>query len=346
MNGAMSERNHIAALDGLRGFAALTVLVSHLSNQTRIFDAVLGEGAGQLGVMLFFALSGFLMVRLYTVEAPTASTVLSFYQRRTARVFPLYLLLVGLSFVLTMGLQALLLYKIDLSNLAEHLLFWHGESFLWTVPVEVQFYALFPLFWLVVARYGRGWIWLAMVVLAALSLAGMTSERWLPHHLQYFMLGIVIAGSARQLPGWSVYVCLAAYVLAFPRIVGLAGFYVGDVWTSPIHMAIIGALLFTAANVKGSFLESAPMKYLGTVSYSLYLLHAPIIAAFAQTSLASSNWTFVPAVMIASVGAATLSYFFVEAPARRALNGARFVGLSKRISLPDRRQSRPASPAP
>jgi peptidoglycan/LPS O-acetylase OafA/YrhL len=47
---------HYKALDGLRGLAAYTVVISHFSNQTQIFGGLFGSGAGQVGVMLFFAL--------------------------------------------------------------------------------------------------------------------------------------------------------------------------------------------------------------------------------------------------------------------------------------------------
>lgn len=61
----MMSRNQTAVyrpeLDGLRGLAAYIVLVSHASNMTGLWGTLLGNGAGQFGVMLFFVLSGFLM---------------------------------------------------------------------------------------------------------------------------------------------------------------------------------------------------------------------------------------------------------------------------------------------
>ena len=66
---ASAPVRHIPALDGLRGLAALIVAVSHLSAMTGIAVGFFGSARGQLGVILFFALSGFLMAHMY-FEAP------------------------------------------------------------------------------------------------------------------------------------------------------------------------------------------------------------------------------------------------------------------------------------
>ena len=82
----------IAQLDGLRGLAALIVVVSHYSNETLLWGGVLGKGGGQTGVMLFFLLSGFLMAHLHLGEAFTARNVGRYALRRIARVYPLFLI--------------------------------------------------------------------------------------------------------------------------------------------------------------------------------------------------------------------------------------------------------------
>ena len=60
-----ARSNNIPALDGLRGLAAVIVLVSHVSNNVGLWGGVLGHGGGQIGVMIFFVLSGYLMGFLY-----------------------------------------------------------------------------------------------------------------------------------------------------------------------------------------------------------------------------------------------------------------------------------------
>jgi peptidoglycan/LPS O-acetylase OafA/YrhL len=65
----------IRKLNMLRGLAALIVLVSHYSNATNLLNAMPGRGAGQLGVMIFFILSGFLMSYLYLKKGFTKDEV-------------------------------------------------------------------------------------------------------------------------------------------------------------------------------------------------------------------------------------------------------------------------------
>lgn len=152
--------SNVPALDGLRGFAALTVFVSHFSNAFNLWGGLLGSGAGQVGVMLFFALSGYLMGRLYLDLPFSSSAVLTFFRRRVARVVPLYLVVVAIAFSLG-------LYGVTQANLFEHLLFLRGSGVLWTIPVEVQFYALFPVLWWAHQRDPvRTWLWAAILVIA------------------------------------------------------------------------------------------------------------------------------------------------------------------------------------
>ena len=72
----------IRRLNTLRGIAALVVLVGHYSNRAQLWDAVLGTRAPQLGVMLFFLLSAFLMTVLYLDRPPTAPALRGYASAR------------------------------------------------------------------------------------------------------------------------------------------------------------------------------------------------------------------------------------------------------------------------
>ena len=97
----------IRRLNTLRGIAALIVVISHFSNTSGLWGKVLGQGAGQFGVMLFFLLSGFLMSHLYWEREPTSRTQLFYAVSRVARVIPLYLVVVFFSFIIptTYGIE-------------------------------------------------------------------------------------------------------------------------------------------------------------------------------------------------------------------------------------------------
>lgn len=162
----------IEQLDGLRGFAALIVVVSHFSNHTGILGGFLGHGGGQIGVMLFFALSGFLMGHLYIELPATRDQIAQFVRNRVARIVPLYMLLVLASYAVVQSTgSAWPLYQIDQENLVQHLFFMKGADVFWTVAVEMQFYALFVVIWLIAAQYREALIFLLVFYISLFSLA-------------------------------------------------------------------------------------------------------------------------------------------------------------------------------
>ncbi len=214
------------AIDGLRGIAALTVLVFHAWLYTRtqvtagaresVVDYALHEG--RLGLVLFFVLSGFLLWRPWVAAAtgrrdrPSTPTYLV---HRGARVLPgYYLALIG-SIVLLWGAAGTPGVRLpDAELLPLFLVF--GQNFnpgsvmkldppMWTLAVEVSFYLLLPVVALLAAlRLPRNRVAQALVPLALLAvgvlwnheIAGMRSivaGKVLPAMLPYFALGMLAA---------------------------------------------------------------------------------------------------------------------------------------------------------
>ena len=102
----VKQRNssvQIQSLAGLRGMAAMIVVVSHSAN-LGFLPSVLGSGFGQVGVMLFFVLSGFLITYLYAEKEFNRQNVLQYCLARIGRVFPLYYFLLIASIILTAAL--------------------------------------------------------------------------------------------------------------------------------------------------------------------------------------------------------------------------------------------------
>jgi peptidoglycan/LPS O-acetylase OafA/YrhL len=201
-----------SALDGLRGFAALLVALSHFSNQTGMWGTRLGDGGGQIGVMLFFLISGFLMGRLYLGEIITVGSASRFVQRRIARVVPLYVLIVLASFAtMSMFGSAEGMYPITQDNLKDHLLFLAGVDVLWSIPVEVHFYMFFIVIWIAATfvRTKATAVILAATVLLCLFIPNATKEGELTSHLHYFLCGVLVAmahgaGIVRQTKLWNM----------------------------------------------------------------------------------------------------------------------------------------------
>ncbi len=326
------------ALDGLRGIAALSVIISHHSNLTGLFDGLLGKGGGQLGVMLFFCLSGFLMARLYIDRPLRIDTFLGFARARIARVIPLYLLVVFASHgaSLLYG-DATALYAVTSNNLLHHLAFHSGTSVLWTIPVEVQFYALFPVFWLIFRCFGPS-VLIAVMIVAALTVALLGYPQW-PGVLRacsFFFAGMVVAMSAssNKVPfaNWAFVIFFAVYVLSFPEVSEAIGIGPRDdptthishtLWTTPTYVIVITAFLWACLHSSWAekVLGGGVMGFYGKISYSLYLLHMPILWILDDYAWATARPMLAFAVLLSiTTVLAWLSYRFIEHPARQAIN--------------------------
>jgi peptidoglycan/LPS O-acetylase OafA/YrhL len=151
------------ALDGLRGLAVLMVFLYHYggglhSHSLLVHLFGLATAAGWTGIVLFFALSGYLITGTLWDAFPQPHTVLHFYARRALRIFPLYyavLLVVllaslmrGASFHELRPLGIFFLFLQDIPVLASQAIINPSPLplyHLWTLAVEEQFYLLWPL---------------------------------------------------------------------------------------------------------------------------------------------------------------------------------------------------------
>jgi peptidoglycan/LPS O-acetylase OafA/YrhL len=167
---AMGDRRpHLPALDGLRGMAAYMVVVSHVSNVTGLWGNLLGNGGGQVGVMIFFVLSGYLIGALYLDQPFTLANVWDYAARRAGRVLPAFYAVLTLVLVLH-GLSAatgwnLHVYPITWEQSVSHYALLWGVGVFWTIPVEMHFYVVFVAAWWV---YSRSRV--AMVVAAVVAI--------------------------------------------------------------------------------------------------------------------------------------------------------------------------------
>jgi peptidoglycan/LPS O-acetylase OafA/YrhL len=154
----------IPALDGLRGLAALVMVLYHLfvagwSNSPSIHLLQKFTTAGWVGVDLFFVLSGFLITRILLNSLDSSSFFSTFYARRTLRIFPVYYLVVILviAFPSVLAVRWSGLQWVYLANLQNNLGFfisspWFkahppdlaGIQHLWTLGLEQQFYFAWP----------------------------------------------------------------------------------------------------------------------------------------------------------------------------------------------------------
>ena len=156
--------SRIASLDGIRGISILMVLVAHLSGTKNFpFTELMHQigDLGNLGVRVFFVISGFLITSLLLHEVKKTGTISlkGFYLRRTFRIFPAfyaYIAIMGVAW----ALGWIPLRAADVIHASTYTVnYAHGRSWyighIWSLSVEEQFYLLWPAALLLLPR-GEG----------------------------------------------------------------------------------------------------------------------------------------------------------------------------------------------
>lgn len=327
----------IRKLNTLRGVAALIVFTTHFSDITNWLDGVLGGGSGAYGVMLFFMLSGFLMSYLYLDKDFNQGNMIRYFLARAGRVLPLYLAVVLGSYFLTLtGNDSL--YRIpDFNALLGHLLFLYGESVLWSVPAEIQFYLIFIAFW-ALAKNRIGYIYLSIVaVLILLFLTNFPKIygdiNGVPYNvfsvlrtLPFFFVGVVFGMHYRSLTvpeylkkHWFI-LALCLIPLMYPAFSPLTTPDKIKMWLSYEVLLVMSAVFFCIVFLvpnNNVFLANKLGDFFGKISYSLYLLHMPIITKVNQLALSVEMKLLLSFVL--SLLVAYISYRCFEKPVAKLI---------------------------
>ncbi|AMO66983.1 hypothetical protein AZF00_01115 [Zhongshania aliphaticivorans] len=306
-----------------------------MANQGML-PAFLGNGFGQLGVMIFFVLSGFLMGYLYLFKEFSSQGVAAFAFSRIGRVFPLYIAIVILSFLISTYIDPNFHYEInDGYSFALATLFLMAPQELWTIPVEVQFYTYFCFVWLFFWVFKSRNILLIMAVLSIVPslVTYILLQKLYPVFSTYSLMFFIGIGFSffyknrigfRDLSDTSKFVlgmlsvCLLVFSLPCLRLrFGLVfsdDFYLRT-WGDPVNWMIVSLLFYSSLIDSPSlkFLNGRFFEYLGRISYGFYLLHYPIITFVGGLEI--YQILKLPIAFFAVMVIASLSYRFFELPA-------------------------------
>jgi peptidoglycan/LPS O-acetylase OafA/YrhL len=375
--GPLIQRQRLHALDGLRGLAAMSVVLYHAFLQSPDFSLGIfrfqPEGAvawwatmtplrmlwdGTLAVWLFFVLSGYVLTRKYWDGGRLSWR--PYYGRRIHRlylpvvgsavlavvVFSIGNALAGAPFALLPGSTSLWQVVTNLGLLGATHLPLNGVW--WSMRWEVWFSLLLPPLLVVLPRIGLGPrrryrnapAVLGVVCAAAVALGPWTrltfgtSPQWnrIQQYLPIFGIGVALAAFEQRLrarehrtsaaSGWGMLavavVALSAIapigyatattavdrrlLLGLQRLVSLVGI---------IGLMIVSLVWRPAIEL----LHHRPVQWLGSRSYSLYLVHLPIVhAVAAATGMVGCPVWFPPLIVALSVGVTALFYRYVELP--------------------------------
>jgi peptidoglycan/LPS O-acetylase OafA/YrhL len=346
------KAEYLPALTGLRFVLALWVIVHHIAGRGSLLGIWTGtlplaaqrlSHEGYLAVQTFFILSGFVLARSYLRVSWGRDDLIRYSVARFARVYPVYL--VSLAIVSPFMVQTLARPGRTFTGKAA-LLFdygfvlqgWNGglgvgwNTPAWSLSCEIFFYLLFPL--LLTGMRSAGWrtafaVLAAAFVIPVLLAHAQVPWSWKPvHHLSDFAAGIASAKLFEKLRptlmgrGFWLYIpalVLGILVIIYPRV--MEGTY-GDVSTAlrPLNVAaLIGLAMGGGAAAR--VLSSSAAEYLGKASYSMYILHVPILWWYGHWAIAGS-WRMPPLIAAALfiaivIAASALVFECVEKPVNR-----------------------------
>jgi peptidoglycan/LPS O-acetylase OafA/YrhL len=307
------EVNHkrVPGLDGLRGLCALYVLLFHCWAYTfRGFPRYRGPewllwlGFGRLAVVFFLVLSGFSLAMSAARNGWRLGSLTRYARRRAWRILPAYWAALVFSLVIAWlvvpqphsaepDAGSVVVYTLLLQDLFSVPT---PNGAFWSIGVEVLLYGVLPLLLVLCRRIGPAAM-LAVVTLPVLVIGfavfgGSPPDRdnWVtPHLVPVFAAGVVAAGVVaagdrfRRVP-WVALSVLAAVPVGALIVLTSTGWMVGHYYW--VDLAIAPAMTMLLLGVVSGrpvalvrLLESRPLERLGSFSYSLYLIHLPIVVA-------------------------------------------------------------------
>ena len=330
-------------IDALRGLAALAVVLFHAVEGHHVTDLFghlpyglqIGLENGNLGVPIFFVLSGFVIAHSLYDHRMNMSLLGRFTLRRSLRLDPPYwftiALTIGFSILGSAIVKDRLIHNYSFGQVIAHFLYLQDilgydniNTVFWTLCFEIQFYLVFAVL-LVVGRNDPEVRFNGPRTAIILLIAGLVSLLW-PLHINPelptglfpplwygFLLGVGAYWSWRDRGAAPVFALYAA-IIGVSAIAHMDKFALACVITAmTLFLMGFANRLYTACNWRW-------LQFLGTISYSIYLIHNPITGASfrvgymitGQNLYWEAFWWLIS--LVACIAFAWVIYTLVEKP--------------------------------
>ena len=328
-------------IDGLRGIAIIPVILYHLN--------IPFFSGGYIGVDIFFVISGFLITSIiHNNIKEKRFSLMDFYERRLRRIIPILYLILILSIPFTL----INFIEVDSRNFFESLfavitfssnfLFWleEGEYFTrenslkpllhtWSLSIEMQFYIIFPLIIIILEKFKK----LKIMIISLTCFFSFLIANWLSlvnpdasFYLSLTRIWELLLGSlcallrisCNKVKSKSDYICFFSFIIIF-----LSVFFFNDKTLHPSFFSLFPVLatcfLILFSEESNSFkrlLQFGPLVVVGLISYSLYILHFPMIAFLKYLDIRmSTNIIFVFLICLFLIS--YFSWVYIETPFRK-----------------------------
>jgi peptidoglycan/LPS O-acetylase OafA/YrhL len=337
----MHTNGRIRSLDGLRAASIVLVLLAHLGGTRGFFarQAVSHAGdLGNLGVRVFFVISGFLITHLLLVEKGRTGAIdlRAFYVRRALRILPAFLAF-GLAVMVSSIAGGVHVQSGDVMHALTFTMNFHPQrawqvGHLWSLSVEEQFYAVWPAVVAACGAAGGAWVAAAAVVLAPVSRVAvfLGGPSWrpvlgeaFPTVMDAIAVGCLLAMWRSRLhrsAGYCKFLSSPLFVVVIAAIVACNvlrrdyqfSYTLGETMLNGSIALVVDRVTMLSGGFVDWLLNCRPIVAVGTLSYSLYLWQQLFINRESATA-----WTSFPLNLVLAVAAATTCYFVVERPVLR-----------------------------
>jgi peptidoglycan/LPS O-acetylase OafA/YrhL len=344
-------------IDGLRCLAVMSVVLFHLG--------LTSLGGGYAGVDIFFVISGYLITgHIYREIQDDHFSIISFYEKRVRRIGPalvatLILVLVAASVIFMPDeLRDLGASLVATAAFCSNILFYLQADYFagpvdtkpllhtWSLAVEEQFYILIPPLMVILYRRSAQSVKWGITILAAASFAASCAWVWIDPSANYYLphtrawellLGSMVAlGCFPRLRGQLANEIAAAVgFLAIIATIALlwpgAPFPAWNALPLCVGTALVIGSGSTCETLVSRLLGWKPFVAVGLISYSLYLVHWPMIVFAKYWLLREPTLIESAGLLVAMFVFAWLSWRFVERPMRRPASVSRrqlFVGFA------------------
>lgn len=297
--------------------------------------------AGKYGVYLFFVLSAYLLDRQITMafvrKKSSKRYWMNYFLRRFLRIYPLFIISLLVHGLLTMyGYKTVIDHAMDIPK---HIFLMAGEYIFWSIPVEFKYYFISPL---ILWGFQRWFKWDLLKVLASLAglilfsivieilfeLPDIVTLRFFPIFLMGTLLAVfeVIQGNSFLQKTPKLFLDLSG-LLAFIIIIISVPYYTQSIfgWTIDFDNAsyflpwgILWSIILVSAKygqgIMKRFFELRFLRFIGTISFSLYLFHIPVLKLLVRSDLGIPEYLMVYVFFLGAIVVSMISYLLVERP--------------------------------
>ena len=326
-------------IDGLRALSVISVIIFHLDHNFL--------PGGFIGVDIFFVISGYLISKIITSKIDKNEFSISiFFISRARRILPMLFFILILFFPLIFFLMPGKMISISESILtglffvSNIFFYWQSGYFgeainfkpfihLWSLSIEEQFYIVFPIY--CILFYKKKFFLLSLICFFIISfiLANSLGPKYpnanfflTPTRIWEILSGVFFMFIEKKKISISSiildFICVGALVVIISSFILLNNLdNIPNIKLLPTIISTGVLIIYGGnSNVVQKILCNKPTVFIGLISYSLYMLHQPILAFNKNLTLFEENLSYKIIFFIVLVFISALTWKFIEQPSR------------------------------